>query len=48
MIRLEHCPHDTITALHENTNGDMVALYTRYGEEEFCEEYEATTPSLGL
>lgn len=42
------CSRDVIKALRGDADGDMVSLYTQYGEEEVREEYEQAMPSLGL
>lgn len=42
------CPRDIIQALRGDAEGDMVALYTQYGEEHIREEYEQAIPNFGL
>ena len=42
------CSRDVIKALRGDADGDMVSLYTQYGEDEIREEYESTMPSIGI
>jgi integrase len=42
------CSRDVISALRGDADGDMVSLYTQYGEEEIREEYESAMPRIGV
>jgi integrase len=42
------CPRDVVSALRGDADGDMVALYTQYGEDTMREEYENAMPSIAL
>ena len=47
-LNWNNCPRDIIKALRGDSDGDMVALYTRHGEDQVRREYEKAMPSLGL
>lgn len=42
------CSRDVIKALRGDATGDMVSLYTQYGEDEIREEYESAMPKIGI
>jgi integrase len=42
------CPRDVIKSLRGDADGDMVSLYTEYGEDEIREEYESAMPMIGV
>lgn len=47
-LNWNNCPRDIIKALRGDADGDMVSLYTQYGEDKVRREYENAMPTLGL
>lgn len=43
-----NCSRDVIKALRGDADGDMVSLYTQYGEDEIREQYESAMPRIGV
>lgn len=47
-LNWNNCPRDIIKALRGDADGDMVALYTQYGEDKVRQEYENAMPTFAI
>ncbi|WP_119819309.1 tyrosine-type recombinase/integrase [Halalkaliarchaeum desulfuricum] len=47
-LNRDGCSRDVIKALRGDAAGDMVSLYTHYGEDEIREEYESAMPKIDI
>jgi hypothetical protein len=48
LVNWNNCPRDIIKALRGDADGDMVALYTQYGEDKVRQEYENAMPTFAI